>query len=233
VSPAGGPPLVSVIVPVLDEARALPRLLDHLAALRGDIEVIVVDGGSADASRAIVRAHPLGATLLRAGGGRAGQMNAGAAAAAGEALVFLHADTRLPPTAHSSLAAALARGVEGGNFALRFDGGGAFARLLGSWYAVQRRLGVFYGDSAIFVRADAFRALGGYRPLAIMEDYDLARRLSRRRRTACLPGPAVTSSRRWRRLGVGRTVAAWAAIRWLYLLGVPAERLARLYRPAR
>jgi rSAM/selenodomain-associated transferase 2 len=233
VSRGAGPPLVSVIVPVLDEERALPRLLDHLAALHGGMEVIVVDGGSADASRAIVRAHPLGARLLRAGGGRAGQMNAGAAAAAGEALLFLHADTRLPQTAHASLAAALARGVVGGNFALRFDGGGAFARLLTCWYAVQRRLGVFYGDSAIFVRADAFRALGGYRPLAIMEDYDLARRLSRGGRTACLPGPAVTSSRRWRRLGVGRTVAAWAAIRYLYLLGVPAERLARLYRPAR
>jgi rSAM/selenodomain-associated transferase 2 len=233
VSAGAGSPLVSVIVPVLDEERALPRLLDHLAALPGAIEVIVVDGGSADASREIVRAHPLGARLLAAAGGRAGQMNAGAAAAAGAVLVFLHADTRLPATAHASLAAALARGVEGGNFAVRFDGGGAFARFLTAFYAVQRRLGAFYGDSAIFVRADAFRALGGYRPLPVMEDHDLARRLRRRGRTACLPGPAVTSSRRWRRLGMARTVASWLAIRWLYALGVPAERLARLYRPAR
>jgi rSAM/selenodomain-associated transferase 2 len=222
---------ISIVIPALNEAAVLPSTLAAARALRGDLEIIVVDGGSRDDTVAIARR--LGAACVTAPPGRAAAMNRGAALARGEALLFLHADTRLPPTAHASLAAALARGVVGGNFAVRFDGGGAFARLLTCWYAVQRRLGVFYGDSAIFVRADAFRELGGYRPLAIMEDYDLARWLSRRERTACLAGPAVTSSRRWRRLGVGRTVAAWAAIRWLYLLGVPAERLARLYRPAR
>ena len=101
------------------------------------------------------------------------------------------------------------------------------------WYAVQRRLGVYYGDSAIWSRRGAFDALGGYRELAIMDDYDFVRRLERRGRTACLPGPAVTSARRWQRIGLFRTIASWVVIRWLYLAGVPAPRLAGLYRQAR
>ncbi len=98
---------------------------------------------------------------------------------------------------------------------------------------MQRRLGYFYGDSSIWVRAADFVALSGFREISVMEDYDLARRLARRGRVACLPGPAGTSSRRWRRMGVGRTVLAWTTIRWLYLLGVPPQRLAGLYRHAR
>ncbi|HLM50418.1 MAG TPA: hypothetical protein VK279_07710, partial [Solirubrobacteraceae bacterium] len=124
-------------------------------------------------------------------------------------------------------------GLLGGNFALRFDGADRFSRVLTAWYALQRRLGVYYGDSTIWVRAAVFAALGGFRPLAIMDDYDLVRRLERRGRTAALPGPATSSSRRWRALGVPRTVFSWMAIRWLYLAGVPADRLAALYRRIR
>jgi hypothetical protein len=144
--------------------------------------------------------------------------------------VFLHADTRLPETAHSSLAASAA---EGGNFALRFDGGDRFSRALGAWYRVQRRAGVYYGDSAIWLRRATFDALGGFTAMPIMEDYELVRRLERGFTTACLPGPAVTSARRWRSLGVPRTVFSWVVIRWLYLAGVSPERLARLYRRVR
>jgi rSAM/selenodomain-associated transferase 2/rSAM/selenodomain-associated transferase 1 len=222
--------LVSVVVPVLDEAATVPALLDHLASLEGRFEVIVADGGSYDGTPDLAARHPLAPRVVRAPQGRAAQLNAGAAAARGELLVFLHADTRLPPSAHRSLGATAA---DGGNFRIRFDGGDRFSRVLGHWYALQRRLGVYYGDSAIWLRRGVFDALGGFRPLPIMEDYDLARRLERGFRTACLPGPATTSGRRWRALGVPRTVLSWVAIRWLFLAGVPPDRLARLYRRVR
>jgi rSAM/selenodomain-associated transferase 2 len=222
----------SVVVPVLDEAEALPGLLDHLASLPGDWEVIVADGGSRDATRAI--ASDRGVRVVDAPRGRAAQQNAGAAAATGDVLVFLHADSRLPPSAQASLAAALRDpSVAGGNFALRFDGGDAFSRVLGAWYAVQRRLGVWYGDSTIWVRPDVLAALGGFPPLPIMEDYAFVRALRGAGRTPRLPGPATTSGRRWRTLGIPRTVASWVVIRWLFLAGVPADRLASLYRTVR
>ncbi len=221
----------SVLVPVLDEARAVGGLLDHLDGLAGDWEVILADGGSGDDT--VVRAAAR-ARVIAAPRGRAAQMNAAAAVAGGEVLVFLHADSRLPPGAHATIARALEDpSTVGGNFALRFDGDDRFARVLGAWYGLQRRLGVYYGDSTIWVRRTAFDALGGFRSLAIMEDYDFARRLERHGRTACLPGPALTSGRRWRRLGVLRTVATWVLIRWAFLAGVPADRLARLYRVVR
>ncbi|CAN5525634.1 TIGR04283 family arsenosugar biosynthesis glycosyltransferase [soil metagenome] len=237
--PATGPdeaagPRVSVIVPTLDEERALPRLLDHLAGLEGRFEVIVVDGGSSDATLAVARAHPLGPTLVAAPRGRARQLNAAAATAEGDLLVFLHADSLLPLDAYASLTAAWRDpALAGGNFTLRFEGSDLFARILTTTYAVQRRLGYFYGDSSIFARRETFEALGGFRELAVMDDYDFARRLGRHGRLACLGGPATTSSRRWRRLGVLRTVLSWVVIRWLFVLRVPPERLARLYRRAR
>jgi rSAM/selenodomain-associated transferase 2 len=227
-------PLVSVIVPTLDEERVLSSLLDHLAGLAGHFEFVVADGGSTDATVACARAHALAPRVVEATGGRARQLNVAAKSARGDLLVFLHADSRLPAGAYSSLASAWSdQAVVGGNFALRFEGDDLFARALTAVYAVQRRLGYFYGDSSIWVRAADFVALSGFREISVMEDYDLARRLARRGRVACLPGPARTSSRRWRRMGVGRTVLAWTTIRWLYLLGVPPQRLAGLYRHAR
>lgn len=228
-------PLVSIVVPTLQEAQALPGLLEHLATLPGAWEVIVADGGSRDGTAEIAAAHPSSPLLLAdLPRGRAAQMNAGAHLARGQALIFLHADTRLPATAYASLAAALADPtVAGGNFALRFDGDDRFSTLLGAWYAIQRRAGVFYGDSAIWLRRERFHALGGFRELEIMEDYDLARRLRRAGRTLCLPGPALTSARRWQQLGLPRTIASWIVIRWLYIAGVPPQRLARLYPHAR
>jgi glycosyltransferase involved in cell wall biosynthesis len=221
-SPRSPGPLVSIVVPVLDEAATLPGLLDHLAELHGRFEVVVADGGSSDASADVADAHPIAPRVVTA------------EAAGGEAFVFLHADTRLPHDAYASLCAALRDfDVVGGNFALRFGGADRFSRVLGTWYAGQRRLGIYYVDSVIWARRRVFDALGGYRDLAIMDDYDFVRRLERRGRTACLPGPAVTSARRWQRIGLSRTIASWVLIRWLYLAGVPAARLAGLYRHAR
>ena len=225
--------LITVVIPTLDEERAIGPLLDHLSTLPGSFEVVVADGGSRDRTVAAAEAHPLGPRVLRVAGGRAAQLDEGARVARGDVLLFLHADTLLPPRAHAEIAEAVGRGAAGGNFALRFDGRDAFSRVLGAFYAVQRRLGVYYGDSAIWVTAGAFRRLGGHRPLPIMDDYDFARRLERSEPTACLRGPAITSARRWRALGWPRTMLSWNAIRWLYLAGVPPERLARLYRRVR
>ncbi len=161
---------------------------------------------------------------------RAGQLNAAAARARGEVLLFLHADSRLPADAHRSLAETDAAG---GNFALRFDGGDRFARVLTRAYALQRRFGFYYGDSTIWLRPAVFAALGGYRDLPIMDDYDLVRRLEKGFRSACLPGPALTSPRRWRALGVPRTLMTWWGIRLLFVAGVPARHLARFYKRVR
>ncbi len=231
-------PLVSVLVPTLDEARELPRLLEDLAALHGHWETIVADGGSRDATRQIAAEHPLAPRLVEHTGGRAAQLNAAARAATGDILLFLHADSRLPRDAYASLADAWCRAphVQGGNFALRFGNGdecAAFERILGAIYRLQRRHGLYYGDSSIWVRRGAFAGLGGFREIPIMDDYDFVRRLERSGETRCLPGPATTSSRRWRRSGIARTVLVWFLVRRLYVAGVAPHRLARLYRVVR
>lgn len=227
-----GGPLVSVIVPTFDEEDVLPGVLDHVEELAGRWELLVADGGSRDSTAEIARAR--GVRVVRAPGGRPGQLNAAAREAGGELLLFLHADSRLPAGAYGSLASATADpGLAGGNFALRFDGGDRFARVLSAAYALQRRFGFYYGDSSIWVRRDVFDRLGGYRELEIMDDYDFVRRLEACHRTACLPGPARTSDRRWRRSGLARTLLSWWVIRLAYLAGVPPKRLAGLYRRIR
>jgi rSAM/selenodomain-associated transferase 2 len=227
-------PLVSILVPTLDEERELPSLLDALGTLPGRWELVVADGGSRDATVALARAHAAAPRVLEARGGRAAQLNAAARAATGDVLLFLHADSRLPCDAYASIAEAWRMPeVAGGNFALRFDGDGAFERVLGTVYRFQRRHGFYYGDSSIWMRREAFDALGGYSEIPIMDDYDLVRRLERHGATRCLPGPATTSARRWRAIGIPRTVLAWFLIRWLYVAGVSPQRLVRLYRSVR
>ncbi len=209
-----------------------------MAGLPGEWEVVVADGGSADGTRAVAAAHPAGAVVVDAPRGRAAQQDAGARRATGDVLVFLHADSRLPPGAHAALAGALADPrVVGGNFALRFDGADRFSRILTAVYAVQRTAGIWYGDSTIWVRPEVFAALGGFPEIPIMEDHVLVQALRRTggRTPRLKPGgiPATTSARRWRRLGVRRTVTSWVVIRYLFLAGVPPQRLASLYRKVR
>jgi len=218
--------LVSLIVPTFDEEAELPAVLDHLDSLDGEWEVLVADGGSRD--RTVEIARERGAEVVTDGSSRAAQLNAAAARARGNPLVFLHADSRLPSDAHRSLSG-VDPWIAGGNFALRFGGGDRFARVLTRAYALQRRFGFYYGDSTIWLRPATFAALGGYRDLPIMDDYDLVRRMEKRFDTACLPGPAVTSPRRWRALGIPRTLITWWVIRLLFVAGVPAHRLAGLY----
>jgi rSAM/selenodomain-associated transferase 2 len=216
---------LTLVVPVLNEARGLAASLQALAPLRArGHEVIVVDGGSEDASASV--AAPLADRVLRAPRGRAAQMNAGARAASGDVLVFLHADTRLPAQAEGKILGALER-HRWGRFDVEIEGRHPALRVVAAAMNLRSRLtGIATGDQAIFVRRAEFP---GFPQIALMEDVALSRLLKRRGRPACLRSRVRTSGRRWESRGVLRTVLLMWRLRLLYWLGVPPERLARQY----
>jgi rSAM/selenodomain-associated transferase 2 len=230
------PPRLSIIVPVLDEAPIVATALQRLAPDRGaGAEIIVVDGGSADGSAALAAR---GADrVIAAPRGRARQMNAGAAQARGDVLLFLHVDTALPAGALEAIDAALAvaspRGAPPawGRFDVRIDGNGRLLGVVAALMNLRSRLsGIATGDQAIFVTRAAFEAVGGFPEQPLMEDIELSRRLRRLSRPACLRLRVVTSGRRWETRGVWRTSALMWRLRLLYRLGIAPERLARSYR---
>ncbi len=225
--------LLSIIIPTLDEAPTIGATLAALAALRGPTEVIVVDGGSSDATVAI--AHAQGAHVLPSERGRGAQLHAGACVARGDVLWFLHADTAPPVDAYAQINTALARDAQavGGNFAIRFDGTDTPARFLTWLYPKLRRIGLCYGDSAFFVRRAVYAQVGGFQAFPIFEDLDLLRRLWRRGRFVHLAAEVVTSSRRFAGRSFTRTFARWAILQGLYWLGVHPRTLCRLYAPVR
>jgi rSAM/selenodomain-associated transferase 2 len=222
---------LSVIVPMLDEAAELPALLAHLAHWRArGCEVLLVDGGSVDNSAAMARAA--GFMVVDGERGRARQMNAGAANACGEVLLFLHADTQLPAEADVAVGAALADGRRAwGRFDVLIAGRPPMLRVVAALMNLRSRLtGIATGDQAMFVRRDVFAAVGGFPVQPLMEDVELSRRLLRRSRPACLRVRATTSGRRWEQRGVWRTIVLMWRLRWAYWRGVPAEVLAAAYR---
>ncbi|MHA6494586.1 TIGR04283 family arsenosugar biosynthesis glycosyltransferase [Pseudomonas borbori] len=221
---------LSVIIPVRNEADALPRLLQDLAPLRtAGAQLIVVDGGSSDATCEL--AAPYVDLLLTAQAGRAAQMNAGAAAANGDYLWFVHADTRIGASSIERLFRVLAERPCWGRFDVRLSGNGLALRVIGSMINLRSRLtGVASGDQAIFLARETFEALGGYAQIPLMEDLDLCRRLKKQARPRCLRPPLTTSSRRWERHGVWRTVWLMWRLRLAYYRGVEPERLARQYQ---
>ncbi|MBM3811296.1 MAG: glycosyltransferase [Acidimicrobiia bacterium] len=221
-------PSISIIVPVLNEEAEIAGLLEHLMALRPH-EVIIADGGSTDAT--LSRASR--ARVVEGASGRGPQLNAGAAAACGDVLLFLHADVRLAPTALKEIQRAMLEyGVAGGNLDIIYLGGweaGLFTRI----NRLRRRFHVFYGDSGIFCRREVFERLGGYRDWPLLEDYEFARRLSRAGRLALLESPIQVSARRWQRGGLFTTLWSWFWIQALYLAGVSPHKLASMYRHVR
>jgi rSAM/selenodomain-associated transferase 2 len=221
---------LSIVIPVLDEARHVAILLPELVTACPGAEVVVVDGGSADGSPALA-ARIAGVRVVTSDRGRARQMNAGAAAASGDALLFLHADTRLPPGAAEAVLDALADpAVAYGRFDVRFDSRRpAFRLIAGLMNARSRLTGICTGDQAIFVRRATFAALRGYADIALMEDVELTRRLKRAGRLAALRLRVTTSGRKWEREGVARTVVLMWALRFLYAVGVRPDRLHRWY----
>lgn len=217
---------------MLNEAALIEGALERVRRQAPGARVIVADGGSTDGTADL--AEPL-ATVVRCRRGRGVQQNAGAAAAGDrEALLFLHVDTILPDGFHAAVASALADpSVVGGNFRLRYGSHRGIERAFDLWNRLRRRRGAFYGDGGIFVRREAFERLQGFREWEVLEDLDMSRRMSSEGRTVCLPGPAVTSGRRWEREGFWHTLAVWALIRGAYGLGIPPDRLAGLYRRRR
>jgi rSAM/selenodomain-associated transferase 2 len=221
---------ISVVVPVLNEAGHLAASLAPLAALRArGHEVIVADGGSTDGSAALAASHA--DRLLVAARGRARQMNAGAGAATGDVLLFLHADTRLPDAADLKIAEAIAGGRAWGRFDVRLSGSRALLRVVERMMSLRSCLtGIATGDQGIFVRRPVFLRVGGFPAIPLMEDIALSRRLRRAAGwPACVRSRVVTSSRRWERDGVVRTVLAMWVLRAAYALGADPWRLAAAY----
>lgn len=219
---------LSIVVPVLNEEATIQRALVSLQPLRArGHEVIVVDGGSDDATIAL--AEPLADCVLSTSRGRAFQMNVGAKAAKGEALVFLHADTLLPDGADELISAGLSRHTWG-RFDVHIDSNRSALAMVGFMMNLRSRLsGIATGDQVIFVRREAFAAAGGFQPIALMEDVALSASLKRAGRPACLTEQVVTSARRWERNGVGPTILLMWRLRLMYFLGVDPDRLARIY----
>jgi rSAM/selenodomain-associated transferase 2 len=224
---------LSIIVPVLDEAPRIGATLAALQALRtAGAEVIVVDGGSADATRSI--ALPLADRVIDAPRGRSAQMNAGARESRGAALLFLHADTMLPEHADRAVAAALHAGASWGRFDVAIEGSSRLLGVVAAMMNARSRLtGIATGDQAIFVRRDAFAAAGGFPAIPLMEDVALSKTLKRASRPACLRERVLTSARRWERHGTLRTIVLMWRLRLAYALGADPRRLARRYEAER
>ena len=228
--------MLSIVIPTLNAADTLDATLAALddGGARGAnipaLETIVVDGGSSDGTRAV--AETLGARVVAATSGRGRQMIAGADAAEGEWLLFLHADTRLAPGWSAAAAAFMAdpaNGERAGYFRFALDDRAPAARRVERLVAWRcRRLGLPYGDQGLLIARSFYEALGGYRPLAMMEDVALVRRIGRRRLVA-LDATALTSARRYERDGYIARPARNLLCLGLYFLGLPPRLIARLY----
>ena len=220
---------LSVVIPTLNEEASIGRLLERLRAAPGIHEVVVSDGGSTDGTAGRVRPPD---RVVAGEPGRGPQLRAGARAASGDALLFLHADVLPPPDVAAQISGALRAGFVGGNFRLRYPEGGLLGRWLELLAPLYRRVSRYYGDSGIFVRRDVYEACGGFPYVPIMEDVVFVRRMEATGRTAYLPGPMVSASRRWggRQL---RTLLLWGFMQAAYALGATPWRLARFYGAGR
>ena len=222
---------LSLVVPVLNEAPELPRLLTQLSRLAlQDIEIIVADGGSEDGTADIV--ERAGFVVIGAARGRARQMNAGAALATREVLWFLHADTHVPDEAPECILTALAQGNHvWGRFDVRISGRPYMLRVISHLMNLRSRLtGIATGDQAMFMTRHAFDEVGGFPDQPLMEDIEISKRLLALSRPACIARRVVPSGRRWEVNGVWRTILLMWRLRWAYWRGVPVQQLAEAYR---
>jgi rSAM/selenodomain-associated transferase 2 len=225
-------PLLSIVVPVLNEARYLPLLLARLRGFGEQVETLVVDGGSSDGSQDLVRADGR-AILLAAARGRASQMNAGAAQAKAPLLFFMHGDTLPPLEAPELITQALTdSGVLAGSFRLAFDRDSILLRFY-AWCSSANNLFTTYGDQGLFLRRSDFEALGGFPDLPFLEDIELQRRLRRQGKVVKLDSALRTSARRFERYGVLGQQLRNVAIVFAYLAGARPARLKSLYSDLR
>jgi rSAM/selenodomain-associated transferase 2 len=221
---------LSIIMPVLNEGESIAAALDALADLRArGTEVIVVDGGSRDAT--VQRARPRADRVVLASRGRALQMNAGAEQASGDVLLFLHADTRVPADADHVVLKGLERsGRVWGRFDVKIDGRSPVLLVVAWFMNLRSRLtGIATGDQATFVRRSAFQAVGGFPAIALMEDIALCKQLKRVSRPLCLRERVITSGRRWEKKGVLSTIILMWHLRLAYFFGADPKELARQY----
>lgn len=221
--------MLSIVIPVLNEAPTIVEALQRLQPLRQrGVEVVLVDGGSRDAT--IDLAQPFVDRLVLARCGRAVQMNAGAEAARGDLLLFLHADTVLPDGADGDIENALARDDVWGRFDVIIDGRHAMLAIVAWSMNLRSRLtGIATGDQAMFMHRDAFTAVGGFPVIPLMEDIALSRALKRLGRPACLRQRVTTSGRRWQQHGVFRTILLMWWLRLAFFLGADPSDLAMRY----
>jgi rSAM/selenodomain-associated transferase 2 len=219
---------LSIILPVLNESDGIVDALTALAPLRWrGAEVVVADGGSTDATVALAR--PLADVVVTAPRGRGVQMNAGAAASTGKVLLFLHADTRLPPNADQLIFERLAQtGRAWGRFDVRIASAHRLLPVVAAMMNLRSRVtGIATGDQAIFATIAAFGP--GFPDIPLMEDIALSKRLKRTGPPLCLTAPVVTSGRRWEKHGVIKTILLMWWLRFAYFLGVNPAWLARSY----
>jgi rSAM/selenodomain-associated transferase 2 len=223
-------PALSIIVPVLNEAKGIEAVLAALAPLRArGAQLIVADGGSQDGTAAL--AQSWADRVLDAPRGRARQMNTGAIGATGEVLLFLHADTLLPPGADVIISKAIRAGADWGRFDVRIAGRPWMLRVVAELMNRRSRwTGIATGDQAIFVRRNVFERVGGFPDQPLMEDVELSARLRRIAAPACLRDRVVTSGRRWETRGVWRTIFLMWRLRWRYWRGQAPDVLAKAYQ---
>jgi len=223
---------VSVIIPTFNEEKNIRATLEALKSI-APYEVVVADGGSTDRTREICQS--LATTVLSSAPGRGRQMNEAARRASGDVLLFLHADTRLPPTALDDVRTVLGDPhYVGGRFDVELDNDRWMLRVVGRLISLRSRLTkVATGDQAIFVRREVFERIGGYPDIPLMEDVALSRALKRAGRVACLRSRVITSARRWQMEGLWRTILKMWTLKLLYLMGVSPLRLKRFYGDAR
>ena len=221
------PGLLSVVIPTLNEAGQLAATVRPLLS-EPECEIIIADGGSTDGTTDV--AEELGCRVVKANRGRGKQLNAGAALARGEHLLFLHADTRLPESFRSEMQSVLETGAIAGAFRFRIDQPGRALRCVEFGTNLRARaLQLPYGDQGLFLRSRDFFRIGGFRNWPIMEDFEFCRRLKSSGRIAIANSPARTSGRRWKRLGAIRTTLMNQACLAMYFCGVSPERISRFY----
>lgn len=221
-------PQLSIIIPVLNEAGQIVGKLHALQQLRDQCQLLLVDGGSDDGSPVI--GEPLVDKVIRSLCGRATQMNAGAAQADAEVLLFLHADTQLPDDAVELITQAMASGFQWGRFDVAFDNPQPIFKLIAFMMNRRSRLtGIATGDQGMFVTRRAFQAVDGFPEIALMEDIALSARLKKLGRPYCLYAQVVTSSRRWQKHGILKTILLMWRLRLAYFFGADPADLAACY----
>lgn len=223
-------PQISIVIPTLDEADSIAETLDALKNFAA--EIIVVDGGSSDATVSIAENYDV--KILHSPCGRGTQLQIGGDAATGDVLWFVHADTIVSADCVRQIKQALQnKNIVGGNFTIRFTGERFAAKFLTRLYPQLRFLGLIYGDSAIFVRREVYQKIGGFNSFPIFEDLDFVERLKTAGKIVTLPAVVTTSSRRFAGKSFILTFTRWTILQILYWLGVKPETLLKIYFPAR